>query len=358
MTIARLVFQSMKYYWRTNAAVLLGVAVAVAVLSGALLVGDSVRGSLRAMVLERLGRTDQVVLSSGFLGEQLVEELQKDPESQNYGIAPLIIAQGFVTVQGNGGRAGKVLVYGVDARFWKFHGVSVDAPAGRDVLLSPALSAELRTQPGDTILIRTQKASDIPLESLHGRKEDATQTIRATVRAVLPRESLGEFSLQAQQGEVRAVFLPLTLLQRDLDVASKFNALLISGTADTAVIESLMRKHTTLEDLGLSLRDLESGEIALESTSRLIEDFPANIAISLASETGLTPKPFFTYLANSLRIGDREVPYSLVTAMVMDGGSGSPVPIALNDWAARDLGAKPGDTVSMEYFFWEEPDSW
>ncbi len=100
MTIARLVFQSMKYYWRTNPAVLLGVAVAVAVLSGALLVGDSVRGSLRAMVLERLGRTDQVVLSSGFLGEQLVEKLQKDPESQNYGIAPLIIAQGFVTRAG------------------------------------------------------------------------------------------------------------------------------------------------------------------------------------------------------------------------------------------------------------------
>ena len=46
MTISRLVFQSMKYYWRTNAAVVLGVAVAVAVLSGALLVGDSVRGSL------------------------------------------------------------------------------------------------------------------------------------------------------------------------------------------------------------------------------------------------------------------------------------------------------------------------
>ena len=100
MTIARLVFRSMKYYWRTNTAVLLGVAVAVAVLSGALLVGDSVRGSLRAMVLERLGRTDQVVLSSGFLGEQLVEELQKDPESQNFGIAPLIIAQGFVTRAG------------------------------------------------------------------------------------------------------------------------------------------------------------------------------------------------------------------------------------------------------------------
>src|SRR4026209_1626000 len=114
----RLALESLTYYWRTNAAVLLGVAAAVAVLSGALLVGDSVRGSLRAMVLERLGRTDQVVLSSGFMGEPLVERLRNGPESKNWGLTPMILAQGFVSVQGNGGRAGKVLVYGVDARFW------------------------------------------------------------------------------------------------------------------------------------------------------------------------------------------------------------------------------------------------
>ena len=47
-------------------AVVLGVAVAVTVLSGALLVGDSVRGSLRDLVLERIGRTDLVVLAPTF----------------------------------------------------------------------------------------------------------------------------------------------------------------------------------------------------------------------------------------------------------------------------------------------------
>jgi putative ABC transport system permease protein len=359
MTSGRLVFRSMTHYWRTNAAVMLGVAVAVAVLSGALLVGDSVRGSLRDMVLERLGRTDQVVLSSGFMGEQLVNEIRNDPASREpgaWGLAPVILAQGFVSVQGKGGRAGKVLVYGVDARFWSFHAVSVDAPAGREALLSPALSAELQTQAGDTLLIRIQQASDIPLESLHGRKEDATKTIRATVRATLPRESLGEFSLQAQQGEVRAVFLPLSLLQRDLDVGSSFNTLLISGTDDVSAVESLMRKHITLEDLGLSLRELKTGAIAFESRSRLLEDLPANAAMALASEMGLKPQPLFTYLANSMRIGDREVPYSLVTAMEVAVTSiGSSAPIVLNDWAARDLGAKPGDTLSMDYFVWEEP---
>ncbi len=31
--------------------------------------------------------------------------------------------------------------------------------------------------------------------------------------------------------------------------------------------------------------------------------------------TGLRAQPMFTYLANTLRVGDREIPYSLVTAL-------------------------------------------
>ena len=67
MRTSRLVIRAFTYYRRTNAAVVLGVATAVAVLGGALLVGDSVRGSLRDLVLHRLGRTDQIVAVDGIL---------------------------------------------------------------------------------------------------------------------------------------------------------------------------------------------------------------------------------------------------------------------------------------------------
>ena len=42
---------------------------------GALLVGDSVRGSLRDLLLGRLGRTDQVVASTSLFREQLAQDL-------------------------------------------------------------------------------------------------------------------------------------------------------------------------------------------------------------------------------------------------------------------------------------------
>jgi len=80
MRARRLVLNSLAHYWRTNIAVVLGVATGVAVLAGALLVGDSVRGSLRDLVLQRLGRADRAALSSGFFREALAADLERDPD--------------------------------------------------------------------------------------------------------------------------------------------------------------------------------------------------------------------------------------------------------------------------------------
>ena len=72
-----LVRRSLKYYWRTNLAVVLGVGIAVAVLAGALLVGASVRGSLRDLALSRLGKTDSVISAEHFFGENLAADMAR-----------------------------------------------------------------------------------------------------------------------------------------------------------------------------------------------------------------------------------------------------------------------------------------
>ncbi len=63
MNTTTLVYRSLTYFRRTNVAVLLGVVVGSASLTGALLVGDSMRGSLRAKALERLGRVEFAEMS-------------------------------------------------------------------------------------------------------------------------------------------------------------------------------------------------------------------------------------------------------------------------------------------------------
>ena len=360
MSFRQLILRGLAYHWRTNLAVILGVATAIAVLAGALLVGDSVRGSLRDLVLQRLGRTDQAVISTGFFREQLASELQAQPAfaSALEGIAPLVIVQGFVSDQESGRRAGQVRVYGVDDRFWRFHGVAaVTGPEGLDALLSTALADELGARVGGTILVRVQRPLDIPLESVHGRKDDLGQTLRLDVRQIVPAAAVGDFALDAQQGAVRAVFVPLGLLQKELERSERVNALLVANRpgddiAAGAVLTRLVRDQLDVADLGLRLRTLANGDVSVESDAGLLTDAQAQAVQGALADPGTAVTPVFTYLANTLRLGDREIPYSLVTAIDSAAATDG---IVLNEWAASDLGARAGDFVTIEYYVWEEP---
>src|ERR1035437_5817593 len=98
-----LLARNLTWFWRTNLAVVLGVATATAVLAGALLVGDSVRESLRDLLLERLGRAQYMVARSGFFGERLSTTLGDS--------CPIIALDGFLTHEPSGRRAGRVEVY-------------------------------------------------------------------------------------------------------------------------------------------------------------------------------------------------------------------------------------------------------
>ena len=359
MTLFRLAFRSATHYWRTNLAVLLGVAAAVAVLGGALLVGDSVRGSLRDIALGRLGAADHALSSAQFFRDALAAEITGAGRTA----APMIVSSGFVTHEPSGRRAGSVVVYGVDERFWTFHGV--EPPAGPAV--SPALASELGAQAGDVLLVRLQRPSEIPIESLFGRKEEIGRTVRLTLSDVLPRDRMGEFALRPQQSELRAVFAPLRRVQRDLGVADRANTVLIAGGDDEAAAATA-RAALTVEDLGLNVRASGDGtQVLVDSASGILATPVEDGIRAAAGSLDLAPLPIFTYLANALRLGDREVPYSLVTATDLDavklGGGASDTStaapggidkgIVLNDWTARELNAKPGDTVELDYYRWD-----
>src|ERR1700730_3094556 len=122
-----LVRRGLTHYWRTNVAVVAGVAAAGTVLSGALLVGDSGHRTLLGLVLRRLGATDVVVLSPGFFRARLADDLRGDSAfSRDFtNICPVIAVPGVATGQASGRRASRGQVYGVDDRFWTFHGSTI-----------------------------------------------------------------------------------------------------------------------------------------------------------------------------------------------------------------------------------------
>ena len=367
MNTASLVRRNLTWFWRTNLAVVIGVATAVAVLAGALLVGDSVRQSLRQLALARLGRTDLVVRGTGFFRQRLIDDWRAQPvfaESFGGGCA-MIALQGVVTRDENHARAGEVQVYGVDRSFWEFNGLADAGLEQSEALISPGLARELGAERGEMLALRIGLPSAIPIESLHGRKDDPGRTIRVTLRDVLPAASMGEFSLQPRQGEVRAIFLPLDKLQRNLEQEGRANLILLAARSATsrAVAERLLREQTTLADLGIRLREVgEPPVVSVETESAVISDPLAERLAAVAAALGLRSQPLLSYLANTIRIGGREIPYSLVTAVAPGqfsalstprAADGLP-PLVLNRWAADDLAAKVGDVVTLEYYRWEE----
>ena len=86
------VLRSLFFFWRVNLAVCLGVVAATAVLTGALLVGDSMRGSLRKISLDGLGEVDEILLTDRFFREQLADEIKSDKSFQaDFDIAEPVI---------------------------------------------------------------------------------------------------------------------------------------------------------------------------------------------------------------------------------------------------------------------------
>ena len=371
MSLTQLLKRSLSYYWRTNLAVVLGVAIAIAVLAGALLVGDSVRTSLRNLVVERLGQTSYVVTSSGFFREQLVTDIQKDPQFPTSGFAsacPLIALQAQATHESSKRVASAIKLYGVDDRFWAFNGRDRTGPQNRSLFMSQTLANELGAKAGDSVLLRLEKPSDIPLESLHSKKDDLGKAIRFNLSDILDSSALGEFSIQPQQSGVRAIFVPLKLLQTELEQPDKVNLILVSETSrsNAAALDEIVRRRVTFEDLGIKMRALNidnKSVISLEHESKMISGSLDSATRQAAERLSTSVTGVFSYLANSIDAHDKSIPYSLVTA-IEDNEFGrliptpqsktEPPPIILNEWAASDLGVREGDAVTLEYYLWHD----
>ena len=378
MSLRSLIRSDVTHFWQTNLAVVAGVGVAVAVLAGALLVGASVRGSLRALAVERLGAVDMVVTSLNFVPEERADALiAAAPDRLSFGDAlPLIAVEGFVTHQSSGRRASAVQVYGVDERFWQFHGVeSSDLSLERNgVFVSPGLARELEAAADDALLVRVAMPSAVPISSLHGRKDDLGRTLRLTVQRVLVPEEQGEFSFRPQQGLARSVFVPLTRLQQEIEQEGRVNTFLLSEpptamverdqAARLAAAEDALREVATLDDIGLEVRDLpDRGVFSLEAAAGLVNDATVDAVQSTAARLGLGVEPVMTYLANEIRHGDLVTPYSLVAGLdlelvttrdPMTDADQEFIPVVLNQWAADDLAAAPGDDLELVYHLWED----
>jgi len=376
MSPIRLILASLWYHWRMHVAVGCGVVAGTAVLTGALLVGDSMRGSLRDLTLDRLGRIDEVLVAERFFRAELPEELAASPGFGEHFTAavPAILLRASLENPDAPARANQVNLLGCDRQFWELGpALPEQLPKSRQVVLNRPLADELHVAVGDQIILRLPRITTVPADTPLGRKNETVSGHRVTVSAIVPAEGLGRFALRPTQHLPLNAYVAIDWLQDRLQQPDRVNAILVAGKdARTApspesegVLQTLLQPR--LADYGIRLEETDRGYLNVTSDRMLLE--PAAEEAILESLRTAGVQPALTYLANTIACGDREVPYSTITAIDFDAepplgplatAEGKPIPtpgkgeIVLNTWAAEDLQANKGDRIRVTYF---EPES-
>jgi putative ABC transport system permease protein len=246
----QLLSRSLRFHWRGHLGVVMGTAVAAAVLIGALVVGDSVRGTLRDRALERLGPTSVAVrMKDRFFRTDLVEGLGNfskppnvDPRLplQRLAAEPLLIIPGMASRQDGTARANQIQVIGWTTGFSHFAtgGGPLDLPASAlthsnlatdSVVLNPALARQLKAEVGQRIIVRVHKPSALSREAIITPRDDASVALRLVVVGIQQPKALGNLDLDSAQGTPLNAFVPLPTLTRATGLDGQVNTLLVAS---------------------------------------------------------------------------------------------------------------------------------
>ncbi len=300
MTLTRLLRRNLFFHWRGNLAVLLGVAVGTAVLTGALLVGDSLRGSLRDRALRQIGWVDAVMVSGRFVRQELARDLAGPGAT----VAPVVALQGRARAGESSGPSVSVSILGIDweaqdlfnregerayARMrdlpWPFNKIAklISSPPlpyshvglSADVIgdvpfqvanaIPESLARGLGVSPGGMITLSIAKASDIPRETVFSRRGESETRgeVRIRVQWIYPDQNpAAGFSLQPSTTPLPPVYVRQEILQENLGLPGKVNAFLVEG-GSVETLQNRLKDHLTLDDWGLVLHTPQSQTDAL-----------------------------------------------------------------------------------------------
>jgi ABC-type antimicrobial peptide transport system permease subunit len=340
----RLIWRALTHHLRGHLGVVLGAVVGSAALIGALLVGDSIRGTLRDMALARLGDVT-VALNSGdrFFRSALADELP-------FAAAPVVDLSGTCARSDGEGRANNVHVLGIDGRLGRVtrNGPAFAAGAADSVILNTALASHLRVKVGDLVILRVHKPSLLSREAPITPQHDSAVALRLTVTGIVGDDQFGRFSLRASQIPPHNAFVPLRALQEGLDLGERANVLLAANIQLPAAQDELS-KRWRLADAELDLVTVTNWP-GLELRSRRVFLDPQIVRATAALDK--EPMKVLTYFVNELRSDGRTVPYSMVTAVEppLVTPDLSTNEIIINQWLADDLQVSVGAPLTIRYF--------
>jgi ABC-type antimicrobial peptide transport system permease subunit len=234
MTFWTLIRRSLRFHARAHVGVLLGAAIGSAALIGALLVGDSMRETLKERALARLGSIHFALSSQDRLVEGWFNAnpvfIGNSAYFRHSSPSSALLLPGLAARQDGTARANRVNVIGVDS-FWPFaaNPLSVtrspSALTNGAALINETLARQLAVRPGEDIIVRVHKPSALGLDAALSPRDENAIALRLNVGAILSADKLGDFALTAQAAPPMNLFLPRDFLAQRVGVPGRANLL-------------------------------------------------------------------------------------------------------------------------------------
>ena len=167
-----------------------------------------------------------------------------------------------------------------------------------EVAVNSKLANHLGLKPGDDILVRFTKISDIPSNAPFAPDKESDASIVLSVGSIISPGQTGNFSLGISQIVPLNIFLNLSDLEKISDLP-KINRLIIEKRNDItpSIVYKCLKESILPEDIGLTFR-LTGNNYCLELISGRIfigQEIVDDIVKSIP-----TARPVLTYLANSI----------------------------------------------------------
>lgn len=348
-----IVIRSLTYYKRAVLNQILIIAILAAVITGSLLTGFSVRKSLKDTAFSRLGNSS-ILISSGlrFFDPSLSERFSSGTGEPAVSIFE---TEGFCQNFSTGVTSRKIKIYGTGNDFFVFNdNDSVNLNQG-EVAINKKLADQIGVSKGEEIIVRFKEISDIPANAPFSTVQDESMSMVMKVGEILSPEEGGDFALGISQIAPLNIFINLDDLETSTDQKKRVNRIIAGNinNEDIGFFSSVLNRTIDLSDIGLSVRKVEStGE------SEIISDriFIDQIVIDHIKNPFPEAEPVITYMANSIKHGNSETPYSFISALPSELYPGIEIgnEVTINSWMASDLNAESGDTVRISWF---SPDS-
>jgi len=341
------VIKSLRHFRKQHIGVFLATVLSTAVLTGALIVGDSVVYSLKHLVDLRLGKVSNVLVGGDrFVTDELTHKIS---HNLNIKSAPVLYLETISIVPEKQIRQPNVQLLGIDSNFWNLSNINMPNPVDNKVIISTNLASKQKLKIGDEFLLRVRNADIIPLNAPFTNDDEQSIAIRVEVLQIADDDHLGRFSLKNDQKSPYNIFINKEFIGSKVGLSELSNIILTDSKASNDILNQSLSENFSLKDAGITLKNLEDQKQIDLSSDRIFID---NSLSDKIEESGIEHSKILTYFVNSFKSNGSETPYSFISALD-DNFSGQNISrhgIIINSWLAEDLNTKVGDSIEIDYY--------